>query len=419
MLYQKAHIAYCSNVHPGQSLKQVTDNIQSHFTTIRNRRHIPNMASGLWLSASAAKSLLEDQPIDESASQLDQFKQCLNDNGMLLTSLNGFPYGNFHQGVVKKDVYLPTWAQPERLAYTTNLAQILAQCLPDDIHFGAISTVPLGYAELWDGIQNKQALNYFTALIENLTDIENNIGKRICICIEMEPDCVLQSTDQLLSFFNNDLLPYAASNNISKDTVLRYIGCCFDTCHQGVMNENITEALTKITDSGITIGKIQISNAINARLQNKNDVKQLTQLFKDEKFLHQTKLFNNNTLIAELADLEEHTLVKQLENVSEAEQSVITAKIHYHIPINQTDFSETFLSSTQNAIEETLDFLAINIEKNKQLPYLEIETYTWLNFLSTNTIKDKSSVLHQGIVDEFTWLENALNKRNILHTPIN
>ena len=87
----------------------------------------------------------------------------------------------------------------------------------------------------------------------------------------------------------------------------------------------------------------------------------------------------------------------------------ITAKIHYHIPIHQTQLPQAFLSSTQAAIVATLDFLTAT--PNCQ-PYLEIETYTWLNFIADNN--QQTNTLHQGLVAEFTWLEAALLARNLL-----
>jgi len=422
MNYQQSHIAYCSNVHPGQSLTQVTNNIRLHFAAVRAKRQINQMASGLWLSANAATELLSNDNTTSAQEKMHSFKEVLNSSGVLLTSLNGFPYGNFHQGVVKQDVYLPTWAQPERLTYSINIAKILAECLPESHCFGAISTLPLGYAKQWNAQQHQNALSHLTQLINELESIEKNTDKRICICIEMEPDCVLQSTTELVKFFVDDLVPFAESQGINKHKTLRYIGCCFDTCHQGVMNENIAEVLEQITQNGITIGKIQISNAVNAEIKTKDDIEQLTTLFKDEKFLHQTKVFHHNKLIAELDDLSEQALLEQFEQLELLDQhgtsdgNTLTAKIHYHIPINQTEFSQPFLSSTQHAIEETLDFLVQYLKNGEhQIPYLEIETYTWLNFLSEQSEANRTSTLHNGLVDEFTWLENALTQRNLLH----
>ena len=399
MTYHQAHIAYCSNVHPGETLDKVNNNIVEHFSAVREQRNLTKMASGLWLSAKAAEELLAEP------QQLTYFKQQLQQQGMLLTSLNGFPYGDFHLAEVKQKVYLPTWAQTERLAYSQQLADILAQCLPAHISTGAISTLPLGYADGWTSEQMQRSVSQLITLAQYLKNLEHNSGKRIIFCIEMEPDCVLQSTDELVAFFTEHLLPQAKQQGCNKTDILRYIGCCYDTCHQGVMNENIEQSLTIITQAGIEIGKIQISNAVNAELTSINDIAELTSLFKDVKFLHQTKVFQQNNLLVELADLNEQALLTVFNEHLDA--LPLIAKIHYHIPVNQNTLPKPFLSTTQTAILSTLDFLQTTPSCR---PYLEIETYTWLNLIDNNS----QQTLHQGLVAEFKWLEQALAERNLL-----
>lgn len=66
----------------------------------------------------------------------EDFLDLLHDCGLRLTSLNGFPYGQFHEGAVKAEVYRPTWAEPQRLEYSLQLAHLLAAALPLDCHRG-------------------------------------------------------------------------------------------------------------------------------------------------------------------------------------------------------------------------------------------------------------------------------------------
>lgn len=410
MTYSLNSLAYCSNVHPGADLQSVIDNIQRHFVAVKQKRNLSEMASGLWLSEQAAKEL------KQSKSVFSHFKQVLQDSGVRLTSLNGFPYGDFHQPVVKQKVYLPTWAEVERLEYTQTLASILAECLPSNEAKGAISTLPLAYAKDWSQQQQKSSVQQLISLVEYLTKLETDTGKQIVICIEMEPDCVLQHTHELVQFFIQDLLPAAHEYGIPQATVLRYIGCCYDTCHQGVMGENITESLQSITQAGIQIGKIQISNAVKANLQNSSQVAQLTQLFADKKFLHQTKLFSDEKMLQELPDLDCDSLQQASEQYIKSDldgkyAQGIQATIHYHIPVNQSggDLPLDFLSATQDSILQTLDFLQNNSDHR---PFLEIETYTWLNFLQQG--QDKTQRLHAGFAAEFSWLEQALKERDLL-----
>ena len=74
--------------------------------------------SGLWLPAAAAAATGPSR----HAGQAD-FGRFSPTNGQLRPyTINGFPYDNFHQPVVKHRVYLPAWWDPQRLEYTRQLA---------------------------------------------------------------------------------------------------------------------------------------------------------------------------------------------------------------------------------------------------------------------------------------------------------
>lgn len=135
--WSAVQIGYCSNVHPARDVAGLRASIQQHFQEVRRQRGLAVQDSGLWISAQAAAEL--QQPEVREA-----FLELLHDSGLRLTSLNGFPYGQFHEGAVKAEVYRPTWAEPQRLEYSLQLAHLLAAALPLDCPQGVISSVPLG-----------------------------------------------------------------------------------------------------------------------------------------------------------------------------------------------------------------------------------------------------------------------------------
>mgnify|MGYP006171805159 CR=1 FL=1 len=143
-------LGYCSNVHAGESLTEVIANFSRFIAPVRQQQQLEQLDSGLWLSAAAAAEL--QQP-----TALLLFQQQLQLHAIRLTSLNGFPFGNFHQAKVKTSAYLPDWSEPKRLHYSKQLAVILASCLPDDCGQGVISTVPLGYQAHWTAEKQQQA----------------------------------------------------------------------------------------------------------------------------------------------------------------------------------------------------------------------------------------------------------------------
>src|SRR5215468_7628642 len=103
---------YCTNVHAGATLEATRANLEKHAVAVKEKFSPTRpMGVGLWLSAKAAAEL-------KATKQAPQFRDWLADRGLVPYTLNGFPYGDFHQQVVKHRVYEPTWWQLERLEYT-------------------------------------------------------------------------------------------------------------------------------------------------------------------------------------------------------------------------------------------------------------------------------------------------------------
>jgi hypothetical protein len=117
-------LGYCTNVHAGADLEQTRANLDRHARAVKARvsPHEP-LGIGLWLSAAAARTL-------QQGRELDAFRDWLGEAGLLPYTVNGFPYYDFHQKVVKHQVYLPTWRDPERRDFTLDLVHVLHALLP-------------------------------------------------------------------------------------------------------------------------------------------------------------------------------------------------------------------------------------------------------------------------------------------------
>ena len=59
--WQKRELAYCSNVHPGESLDEIRYNLETFISPVRQQRDCTTMATGLWLSAVAAEQLQDPE----------------------------------------------------------------------------------------------------------------------------------------------------------------------------------------------------------------------------------------------------------------------------------------------------------------------------------------------------------------------
>ena len=79
-----------------------------------------------------------------SESNLDKFAHFLQDSGLYVALINGFPYGSFHERRLKDQVFAPDWHTEDRVSYTLRLIEILLRLLPEELD-GGISTCPLSY----------------------------------------------------------------------------------------------------------------------------------------------------------------------------------------------------------------------------------------------------------------------------------
>ncbi|WP_111978799.1 metabolite traffic protein EboE [Algibacillus agarilyticus] len=397
-------IAYCANVHPGITAAEIESNIKAITREVREHTQLASLNAGLWLCEAAAIEYMQPDA-------LLRLKNTLADSGLKAVTLNGFPQHNFHQPVVKEAVYLPTWAQAARLDYTQQLATLLAQLLPDDEVEGTISTLPLGYRHHWTPELTHQACLKLVQYCLHAAHLEQQCGKRIRLCLEMEPGCVLETTDQVIALFHQDLP--RACKEMDVDTVLlsRYLGLCFDVCHQAVMQEDIADVLARINAADIIIGKVQVSAALIAPEPDK----MLTTLqhFAEPKYLHQVTTYNQQGELIFCDDLS----IALADAYFPREAPWF---IHYHVPIQSSDVvareanetsdpSECVLINTCSAIQTF--FSAISLFSHK--PHIEIETYTW-HVLPDQLRPKTNDDLITGLSREHAWLANVLNDLDLL-----
>ena len=301
------------------------------------------MPVGLWLSESALVEMASD------GAAID-FGDWLAERGLDPFTLNGFPQGNFHQDVVKHDVYLPTWASEERLRYTQRLASAhstLLQPSTDSASFQTISTLPLGWPSIpksklfTAGIEFlKQCSDNLKALAQFLAELKQQRGNHVMVCIEPEPGCVLDTCADIVKFFQEYLLE---GDSAKSEMILDHIGICHDICHSAVMFEDQESAVAVYHNAGIRIGKVQVSSAVKVSFPDDgSSVQKMSQLssFAEPRYLHQTTVRR-----AEGTKFYEDLSVA----LSHEESPAGEWRVHFHVPI----FLETLgeLSTTQNEIQ--------------------------------------------------------------------
>ncbi len=350
------HLTYCSNIHPGESWADTFRALDKYIPRISTGE---KFGIGLRLSGQAAEELAG------SAERIKEFKAWLDKHNCYVFTMNGFPYGQFHNTVVKDAVHRPDWLTRERVNYTCNLAQILALIM-GDLDEGGISTSPVSYRFWHDDYDNalRESLPYFLEVVRYLHEVHEKSGKIIHLDIEPEPDGLLENSEEFIRFYNEFLLPAARENlppygiTNPDEIVLRHIQLCYDVCHFSVEFEE--GALQRIKNAGIPVGKIQISAALKMTDPDAAAY-QLLEAFNESTYLHQAVGIKDGVL-HKYPDLPD--LLREKPSLDEV-------RCHFHVPIFTQEFSG--LQSTQSDIAELLKLL----KEDRFTNHLEVETYTW------------------------------------------
>ncbi len=369
------HLTYCLNVHPGESWQKNLDAIKTYTLPIRNRV-APKQSFGLGLRLSAAAAAAIDDP-----RRIEEFKAFLEKNNLYVFTINGFPYGGFHNTSVKENVYRPDWSAPERVEYTQRLARILSSLLPEGVP-GSINTVPVTYAPWATEDVLAAAVGHLGSTASFLREIEEKTGKEIILALEPEPDCFLQTIDEVLAFFAGPLssIPFAD----------QYIGICLDASHQAVQFEDPADDIERLSAAGVRIGKIHLSAALSLDPTPEN-IRRLKD-FADDVYLHQVRgTAPGGIPAAAFGDLPEAIGTGSISGEREW-------RIHFHVPLFMEECGG--LQSTAGLLTGK----AAELMRGGASPHLEIETYTW------SVLPDAGQIdIVDGIVEEITWvLDNVL-----------
>ena len=407
---QGYHLTYCTNIHPGETWAEVFETLRNYVLPIKAELSPDKpFGIGLRLSNQASQDL-------STAHHLAEFKTWLDQHGLYIFTMNGFPYGGFHGQVVKDTVYKPDWTTPERLEYTQRLSRLLAVLLPEGLE-GGISTSPLSYKP-WlagDATQTQatfeQSSKHLGMLVETLYHLQRETGRTIHIDIEPEPDCLLENTAELIDYYQNWLLPVGSdylgtrlglSPELAEQAIRKHIQVCYDVCHFALEYEEPAVTFQQLAEAGIRIGKVQISAALKAVLPantaEREPIKNALQPFVESTYLHQVIVKNENGSLTHYPDLP-----PALAHINDPEAR--EWRTHFHVPIFINRYQQ--LESTQNDIKKVLALL----KENPITKHLEAETYTW--GVLPPELKQE---LGHSIVRELAWVLQQWQKPTE-HTP--
>lgn len=376
MITEYGQLTYCTNIHGGEAWDEHFESLKTHFPVIKQAVSPSQpMGIGLRLADRASRTLTEP-------TRLAEFMAWLGDVGGYVFTMNGFPFGAFHGTVVKEHVHTPDWTTTARLHYTKRLFAILAELLPDGMD-GGISTSPLGYRYQYadDGAtrqgMRQQATRHIVEVAAYLYQIRQEQGKDLHLDIEPEPDGVLETGEEFIAWYVNELVPEGMqllSNQLgitraeAEQAIKHHIRLCYDVCHFALGYEDHHVVVEALAQQGIQIGKFQISAAIKAAMPADKRARKVLgdafMAFDEPTYLHQVIAKHSDGLLVRFRDLPEA-------QTGLFEEQVTEWRSHFHVPIFLEDLGT--LKSTQSDILQVLDIHKHSRRSN----HLEVETYTW------------------------------------------
>jgi hypothetical protein len=353
MRFPHGHLAYCTNIHPATDWESTFHGISTHAMRVRDLVS-PNepYAIGLRLPAKAASELL-------CGDLLPRFKDWLAQENAYVVSINGFPYGAFHNTPVKRNVFRPDWSDPARLEYTKELFTIISELTPQGLE-GSVSTLPGSFKEF--EADESLIISQFIELAGFLDALSEVSGRDLHLGLEPEPRGHFENTEETLRFF--DRLLDAAPDH---EQIKRRIGINYDCCHFALQYEGARTSLNALRGEGLRISKIHLSAALALDPRNPAAVKAVG-AFDEPVYLHQVLARHPDGRIERYTDLPEGIASLETEDGRQAEEW----RVHFHIPLD-AEPEEPLLSTRENAREALL--LAEEVPGLCQ--HWEIETYTW------------------------------------------
>jgi hypothetical protein len=211
-------------------------------------------------------------------------------------------------------------------------------------------------------------------VVAHLVEIARETGTRVRLGLEPEPFCLLETTEEAIGYFRDELFTDAAAARLATlagidadDAAIAlrdHLGVVFDICHQAVEFEDIGASLDALVAAEVPIVKLQVAAAMRIPVVTPEIVEQLGQ-FTDTVYLSQTMERRGDGPIRRFLNLRDAL------TCWEPGGAATEWRTHFHVPVFLDDLGG--LGTTRFAIAEAL-------AKHRATPLsdqVEIETYTW------------------------------------------
>ncbi|MSU50100.1 MAG: hypothetical protein EXS37_13620 [Opitutus sp.] len=388
-LHDGIHLAYCTNVHRGETWAETFAALELHTLSVR-RRVAPgrSYAIGLRLGQRAAAELA--QP-----AALLAFQHWLEKHDGYVFTINGFPYGSFHGTRVKEQVYAPDWSTPERVAYTWQLFELLVALAPPGAAC-SVSTVPASFKAFVAGDPSRRPAIFanLTACGRQIAALAEETGRDLHLGLEPEPLCLFETSEETVQFFNE----WRASDPaVDRESLLRQVGVNYDCCHLAIEFEEASSALDRLAAAGLRLSKLHLSSALRVRPDATG--RRALAAFVEPTYLHQVVVgrAETNEVRRRFVDLPDA--------LSDAERSRTDDewRVHFHVPLHAAPGAP--FSDTRDHLIGALDWLKAH---PGTCSHLEMETYTWEVLPPAMRLP-----IGDQLVREYAWTLGALAERGL------
>jgi sugar phosphate isomerase/epimerase len=362
-------LSYCTNVHPAEDLPGVLAQLDRYAEPVRRLVGVDVLGLGLWLPAALASELAASPELRA------KLRAELDARGLEVYTLNAFPYGGFHDEVVKHSVYRPEWTDNARLRYTVDCAVVLADLLPDSASYGSISTLPLAWRTPWTDADDATATAALTELTGVLAGMAAAHGRPIRLAVEPEPGCVLDTVADAVEWLAPRVDP-------------RYIGLCLDTCHLAVSFADPAATVASIHAAGLDVVKVQASAALQVEDPAGEVARAALADFAEPRYLHQVR---------------EHSRVGGVLAADDLPAALAELpgrdpwRVHFHVPLHARPAAP--LSATTDVLRTAIEVLRSTVDS---MPHVEVKTYTW-SVLPETAGGGGDTALIRGIAAELRW----------------
>src|SRR5262245_23712231 len=204
------HLTYSTLVHPADDWDELWASLRAYLPPIK-QRVCPDspFAVSLRLAAATVARLLDD------AAALADLRAFLAGEGLYVITANAFPYGPFKNQLVMETVYEPDWRDRKRCEYTKGVATILA-AIADDGVSPTIQTAPLAFKPHVTPDAIAQFTSNLVAVVAHLVELSRTTGTVVRLGIEPEPFCQLETTEETIRYFEEQLFSEAAAAELAR-----------------------------------------------------------------------------------------------------------------------------------------------------------------------------------------------------------